>query len=543
MDEQAKKIGDETYGKWGDLHTRQDADRDLVNLVAYTLLDVDGHRIPHSVSITLNDPAVFAWKVETALGSAVEQVSVTSESKRFDTAYVERFIRAIFKAADARLTNKGLWPFDAFIDQQTCRRGRAAARCLFQAKGDELVCDILPYDMRFASYWYGPDGLAGWWYQVNKSHDQAAAEYPDVSLVGTGDVETTEVLTPKTIDIYAGGGIARENKNPFGYVPVVYQPVPLGSMLLDRDTLKYQSESIFFLIRDLIPELNRLVSIIQSLNMKALDHALQLKVPQAAIDSTMPVKPHDEVTQPGRVNVVPSEGGYALMPIGDLQQSAQLLHEMIQTRVSEAMSRFVLQDPSTPKTATEIIANLRDRDIIIAPRLVTRGLLKQRIAEMAIKQTLMADVAQVKVGNQTFDTAKLKGEYEVAFKYSFRDAQGDIARVSMATAERGLIPDRAIRRDTLQRENPDEDERQLLWEQAGRTSPLINMDRQIRALLEEADSGMPGAEGQAMMLAAQLFPALEQAMAGRITPEPSPEVKPGQPLVPLTAGGAPNVAG
>jgi len=531
--EEIKAFADSIFTKWeGDLFSRMDTDRNLVNLAKYELKDVNGNKIPNSISITLNDPATFAWKVETYLNSAVEQVSVTAKNKRFDTAYIEEFIRACFTEADKMLTKKGLWPFNQFVDQQTCRRGRAAARVFFQVVDGKLIPDILPYDVRYSVYWYGVGGLDGWDYTITKSNDQIISEYPDTD-VPAGDTDVSEILTRKAIITYIGNK-PKVQPHKLEYVPVCYQPVSLGSMLQDPDTRQYQGESIFFLIRDLLPELNRLVSIIQSINLKALDRALQLRISKEQISSTMKLGTVDEVTAPGKVNGVPSDGGYDLMPIGKLEQDADRLRDMIERRVSDAMSRFILQDPTTPKTATEIIANLQDRDLIIAPRLVTRALLKQQIAEMFISQVRVSGESTVTVDKRQFDVAKLTGDYQIEYKYSFKDSQAEIARTSMAASVRGLLPDYKIRREILQREDPDEDEELLRWEEAERLSPLVKMDRTIRSLLKQADDGMPGAEQEAQVLAVQFFSMLRQALAGTLpVPEAEP-VKPSQPLVPVT---------
>ncbi len=54
------------------LHGRMDEDRKLVELGKYTLKDVNDRAVPNSISVTLNDPAVFAVNVESSMGSAAE---------------------------------------------------------------------------------------------------------------------------------------------------------------------------------------------------------------------------------------------------------------------------------------------------------------------------------------------------------------------------------------------------------------------------------------------------------------------------------------
>src|SRR3989304_8824559 len=90
-----KTLVDTTFEEWSSLLAvtdgRMKADADMFNLVKKypRLLDVNGSEIANSLYIVLNDPAVFAWKVESQLNSAIEQVQVSADSKRFDTVYVE----------------------------------------------------------------------------------------------------------------------------------------------------------------------------------------------------------------------------------------------------------------------------------------------------------------------------------------------------------------------------------------------------------------------------------------------------------------------
>jgi len=248
----------------------------------------------------------------------------------------------------------------------------------------------------------------------------------------------------------------------------------------------------------------------------------------------MQVKGHDEANAPGTVNVVPSEGGYYEMPISQLQKQAELLHRMIEDRIQRGgLNNFETGTFNQPMSAVALVQISQGQDLIVMPRLGTRGLLKQDIVEMGIKQIIEAEAGDsFKMGSKDWEVAKLKGEYAIEFIYSFKDAKLEMARTSMAASQRGLIPDKSIRRDTLQREDPDGDERELRWEEAERLSPLIKMDRTIRSLLKEADRGEEGAEEEAMMLTAQLIPALKQAMAGEMTPEPEEQAKPSQPLLP-----------
>ena len=175
------------------------------------------------------------------------------------------------------------------------------------------------------------------------------------------------------------------------------------------------------------------------------------------------------------------------------------------------------------------------------PRLANRGLLKQDGAEMFLKQTIdgaaRAGLSELKLNGKTWEIAKLKGDYTIEFKYSYKDRRTDAALQAVATAQRGMIPDRDILINTLQREDWQADENQLAWEEAERISPLIKLNRKRRAVGKAADDGEPGAEEELMILTIQMIPALKQAMQGLMTPGQPEEVKPGQPLVPVMQGG------
>ena len=529
-------------------------DADAVNLVNITkkLLDADNHEIPHSVHVPLNDIAAFAWQVETTLNSAVEQVGVTSEDKRFDTAYVERFIRTVFIESDKVSSSKGMLPFNPFNDQQTFRRGRVASFCNFTIKDGELIPTITSWDTRYVVPEYDNKGLYYIAAKFYRSESQVLAEYPEAkgtTSFGTSsaDTELMYIISRDTSQIWlgtnlvqgdsVGGSLIKELPNKLGYVPAVYRMVPMGSMLQDKNSIQYQGESGLFLIRDVFPELNRFASIIQSINLKAVDQALQIeKSTSDASGNATPQKTVDDLTTPGAVNETPDTSKYELMPIGQLQSFADLLHQMLEDRMQRGMNSYyrnVLQ----PKTATEIMKISQEQADIILPRIATRGLEKQDLSYMFIKQTISAaekaKVSTVKLGNQEFEVSKLKGEYEIEFKYHFQDPRMDAARQSLATSQRGQRPDAWILRNTLMSEDPDEEERQLAIEKARRENPLVSMDWEITKLLEAADKGDPYAEDQAMALAMVWIPAAKQAMEGLLTPNKPDEIKPAQPIIPL----------
>lgn len=548
MDEQNLiQVANTKFNDFQAVHDRMQRDADLFNSKPYVLTDVNGNRMPKAISVTLNDVPTFAWRVETALNSAIEVVSVQAKNKRFDTAYIEEFIRAVWFEIDVMLANKDLFPFNPFIDQQTCRRGRAAARCAFQIKDGKLITDMMPYDAKHFVYWIDKEGMAGTAYRTSRAGYQVKGEYPDYEIPVNErpnldiNMDVTDIWTRTKNEVYIYNGTVIDQSNPYGELNVVHHRVPMGSMLLDSDALYKQGESIVCLIRDIIPELNRLASVIQSLNVKELDHALELKIPNDAIQPGMKVPGHDELTDPGNVNVSPAEGGYFAMPLGELKAQADMLHRIIEERLQRGgLNNFQSGTFTQPMSAVALMQVAQGQDLIVLPRLGTRGVLKKDLTRMFIKQTVMLakkmNLQTVKVGDEEWDITKLAEPFTVDFSYFFKDPKLDIARASMAAAQRGLISDKAIRRDTLSLEDPEKIERELDWEAAGRLSPTIDMGRKITSLLKEADRGVDGAENEAIQLAVQWVEAVKQVQGGMMPLQQGQPLKPTQPLIPLTSG-------
>ncbi len=523
------------------LHGRMDKDRELVELAKYALLTVDNNPVPNSLSVTLNDPAVFAANVEASLNNATEQVVVESDDKNLDTAYIEDVIKACFAAANSRLVKQGRFPLNPYLDQQMCRRGRGAARCFFHLdkKTKTLIADIVPWDARYVYHGVDVDGLAWSAYETTRSRDMIQAEYPKSGITEESAI-VLDAWDKEHNEVWIGGEKKEERKNPYGHVPVAIQLVPMGSMMADKDSMAHQGESIFFLIRDLIPELNRLVSIIQSLNMKALDNALMWKNEQG-IEGTPPT--HEDLTKPGNVTPTDIRGGAEPVNIGELKRSAYLLHTMIETRIQRgSLSSVDMGTLQFQLSAVALIEIGEGRDQVFLPRLGARGLLNQQLAEMIIEQILLTGATSFEIGprghKRTFDARKLVGEYSIAFKYFIKSPKVDLARFSMAAAAGGLIPDKAKRRDILQREDPEEDERGLRWQEAEMLSPAIKMNRTIQTLLEMAQRGDKHAAFEAELLSAEMGVNIKQMLTGDVKQQPKPETaeKP-KPLVPLFGGG------
>lgn len=531
--------------EWNELFTRMDNDRDLVNLARYILKDVNDKKLPNAISVTLNDPAVFAANVESSLSGASEQIIVESEDKNLDTTYIEDFIRASLAEASALQIRKGKWALNPFLDQQACRRGRLAARCLFRVENGILIPDITPWDARYVTYHMGVDGMKWAGFKAPRSKDdiesEAWAQEKKFTIPGKTAV-VLDVWDSKVNEIWVDGKRVYDQPNPYGYPPVMIQLVPLGSMLADKDSVKYQGESIFFLIRDLLPELNRLVSIIQSLNQKAIDAALQWKS-QEGTGAEAP--DHDTITNTASVTPADMGGGAELVPYGELKRSAWLLHSMIETRIQRgSLSNLDLGIMGNqPWSAVSLIQIGEGRDQVFLPRLGTRGMGNQQLADMIIAQVIQSGERTVEIGTRghkrSFDVSKLKGEFEILFKYFVKSPKIDAARMSLAGIAERYFDEETILKDILQAEDPDGIRTRRYYDMAAKVFPNVLRHRIVMNTIKIAEEGDKDAEKEVQIMIGEMRASIEQVKAGNIPQIPQQSEGKPEPLMDLfgQAGG------
>ena len=499
----------------GDLIKRMDEDKDLLYLKKYIMRDATqkGNAIPDIVNVTLNRPALFAANVESALGKTTEQIVVESEVRDFDTAYIEDFVRVGFAAANERLIKQAKPQLNPFLDEQFCIRGRGATRVLFRMEDGVLIPDIANWDTRYFRYEVGESGLDWASYKTKRSRAAIEAEYGIVISNTKGEV--LDVWDTEHNEVWVEGFKILEQEHLYGFTPVVIRVVTLGSMLADEDSLSHQGESIFFLVRTMIPELNRLLSIMQTLNLKAVKPPIKQKT-----RGTTPAEYEDVMASGANTRVAPDED-IERIDYGDAQRSANLAYGMLDKAIQEGtLSSFDLGTFSQPMSAVALIQIGEGRDQVFAPRLGARGMMNQQAADMFTRQVIQIG-GNVELGTsghkKSFSTSKLKGEYEVVFKYFVKSPQIDAGLYSLAAAAGNLIPEKAKREEILQREDPDGDMKQLRWEEAEMLSPAVKMNRIVNSLIEQ------GEDLEAEILSAEMGMTIKQVLSGEVSQMPKPE--------------------
>ena len=535
------------------LWKRMDNDTNLIDLIDRVLRDTGEPpaKIPNSIYVPLNDLKVFVTTVEAFLSDSEEQVVVTSEDKNLDTADIESIIKALWKSVDERWmqgegTGGRQFAYKPFVFQQTTRRGRVIIPCAFRIENSELVSDLRAWDSRYTT-----SRPREWMcYRTNRSAAMLRADYPEdeypqiKNLPDVGDLDVRNIWTKKENIVFVGDLEVMRLPHDYGYVPGVQQIVPIGSFLVDQNAQQFEGESILLMVRDIFPELVRLASYIQTLNSQEVDHALQERVDKSDIDVLPP--DHDEIADPR--SVTKTTGGFTPIPIGELRVMAGWLQQMLETRMQRGgLSSFDMGTFNQAMSAVALIRVGAGRDRVYGPRLACYGQAKILLTKMAIKQLLQAAEAKrmrsLKIAGQTYDLAILKHEYDIDFTYRIRDTTIDVAKQSLAVSQRGMIPRVSILRDTLQRDDPEGDLRELYSEEAELMFPNIKKYRILRALAEKAEKGDTKAEIERDIGLADLGISLEQLFAGQIPNVVSQEPpKPALPMLDLFEGNAGNPA-
>lgn len=530
-----------------DLNKRRDTDLALVTSYEYEMLDANNEKIKSLIHVTMNRLRVFKTYVLASLDKADEKVVVESDDESVDTAIIENFIRYGFNSANLKLITGGGYKLEPFFDEQACMTGEVAALVLFemiQAKGETesyLNTDITPWDARYITYEKGAEGLAWGAYEVKMSKGVIESEKWAIKNKFEITGKSAKVLNIWASDrnyVYVDGKLKFEQENPYGFVPICVQKVPIGTMMTGKDSLLYQGESIFFLVRDIIKEYNRCLSVLQSLNLLAVKPPLKQKKKGGGKASK-----HEDLAGLGTTVVMEPDEDVQRVDFGDAQRSMVFaLREINKALDDGTLNRIMLGDIPGDMSAVALIQVEQGQGQVYMPRLGTRGLLKKQIAQMFIKQTLAMESSQIEVGTpghkKTFKTKDIEGEYEIQFKYANKSPETDFARLSLARQykDSDLMPELTILADVMKRDDPEGDLMELHRQRLRRIVPALRIYDGLLSLATIYEKGDETAGPEIDITETFLNVSLDQLESGNI-PQAEPEPTPGEPIIPAIGGG------
>ncbi|KKK75632.1 hypothetical protein LCGC14_2871760, partial [marine sediment metagenome] len=304
----------------------------------------------------------------------------------------------------------------------------------------------------------------------------------------------------------------------FGFTPVVEDIVGLGSMVADQDVQVHVGESIFYLIREATPELNRVISILQSLTFKGLKPPLQeFRKKDGAETPVSGTREFEDANASGAMSSVDAIGAITPVDFGDATRAAEQANAIMQRAMEEgSISSLGLGRPGSPPPSGILAIVIGEgRDKIFSPRLKSRGRMKRDLAAMIIRQVLQIG-GMVKVGTpgheRTFDTRKLKGQWEIFYTYAVNSQSVNAGRVSLAAAHGELLSDDDKRESILMRVDPKGDKRRLWIQRAEQESESIRLREKVKAYVDE------GQFENARILTDEAKVKLAQLLEGNIEP-------------------------
>jgi hypothetical protein len=546
-----------------DLYARMDVTKTYLDDTKYILKNYNDKTVDNVISVTMNVPKVFANNIISDLQEATKQIVVNGLSDK-QNHIIEQFGDYAFAQADENLAHStgeggGLW---GWLCKHVCVRSLIGARWTTTFDQGKYNIKVLPVDMRWCPFVFGSDGLSWAANLTFRNASEIQAEYRDrpgvdngklESLTGT-NIEVRDYWDAQKNEIWVSGDMLLSQPNPYGSPPFVIILPSVGWGFRDQGYLKYEAEDIFYLIRDLIDELNRSVSIEQSLGMDILNPGMEQESSDGDLEA-------DPTPKTGEILKVKKGERHTPVPRGDMNRASLTAREDIIKAIQQGSYNDIdLGNVNQTVSAVWITQQTSIRKKFENPRLQALAMFHQLSHRLIIHQaTRMIPSKTLKIavgrtGNrQTFNIQGFgsSDNYSIEYLYMTSSKTQEIANLVMAESARGLLPLSVILRDILLAEDPDGILRELEIEQARQADPAIGLFEMALRYAEEAIN-LEGDEAdakkiQSMMLTERGCCIIKQRMNPLEPPVPMQEIVPqsagNRALLPLIGGNNMRVAG
>jgi len=221
-------------------------------------------------------------------------------------------------------------------------------------------------------------------------------------------------------------------------------------MLMDDDYFKYRGESIYAVVRDLYPEINRHASILTTLDMMSFLGGWQYKSEMGELAQ----RPEQPIRGTRKVIPVEKGGGYEPLPINDIRNASRMLQYLLLSALQRAtFSNLEYGTLTMPLSAVAISKMMGTRDAIIVMRLHDMALYFRQTAKMLLRQYveggLAAQLGEVGLERE-YKPEDIDKMFAIFYDFTPTSPEADIANTAVAQQQRALgLSWRSILTNTL----------------------------------------------------------------------------------------------
>ncbi len=511
---------------------RWDSDQDLIDNVAFTLKNWDDKaNVERVFNVTLPNAAIFYSKMVALIAGVKRQPVVESqeEMKDKDRAHIIDFLQDADFEIDALLSNKN--KRDAFTTHSgyICGRGWIVDQCLIRMDKGELIMDVRPLDPYGFTFATDRKGMVWGSIKMKRSKVDIENEYNGFKVsADTGIVRETYNRELRYVHIDDKQIV--EEDNPYGYPPFVVEAVPYGTMLTGEDTIKGEGESIFFPHRNMFAEMNWMATVIKTQAFDDLRPALQQVGDKLAAELER---------YPKSSEIATTDNPLVIVPRRDMSNSMRTYMGIVSGILQRAGLSAINEGTLTFPIAAVLFARLMaERNSLTLPRHQALGHLYTARTRMILTQLI--DIGgSFELGQEgmkrKYEASKLEGQYTISWQYTVDSLEDRATRQAIANAEVGTLSQRTIRKETLQLENPEQEENFMEIEAAKRREPLITDIERMHSLIDE---NTEVANDEAWILYQKIDATLKQRnLSGVVEGGAVPPPKPQQQLSVFGGGG------
>ena len=497
------------------MHDRMDKTKDLVYLEPYQLNNFRDQKLDNVISVTGNKAAVFGNTIIADLINTQWQTIVEGKITKRDTHRIEQFIEDNLAQADEYLLDRyGLVGLYEWLCNHVCVRGPIGTEWYTWIDEDRYNIHCLPVDMRWTAFQYGGNGLSWVAPIAFRNREDLEEEFPEYKekLAGKTDIEVRDYWDAEKNELWIEKKLVKTQSNPFGKPPFVIVFPPSGFLLRDVGYIKHEAEDIFFMIRGLNDELNRTLSIEQSLIFNALRPPYEQEV------EVLTAEPATPAPVTGQTMEVKKGERHIPVPTGDLNRANLTARQDILRMIDEGAPvspRLYTQPPS----GAELLAEMEALARLQKSRIVALKVFRQQLARLMIDQYIK--IAQgndekfigKKGKRHVYSVAQLKDPdtYSITCQEMSKNKRQELANLSMFIAAYNRLPLKYNLTNILMVEDPEGVMRELEMELAKRTDTVIALFEMARRYAQEASELEDEKEADARKLVSKML--TERAVA------------------------------